>query len=61
MNDSILEKIEDVDVGEKVVLKGYLVNVSKNKEGQVLNLSSSLTRKDTGAGACEVFLVEEVS
>lgn len=61
MNDSILEKIEDVDVGEKIVLKGYLVNVSKNKEGRVLNLNSSLTRKDTGAGACEVFLVEKVS
>lgn len=60
LNDQILKKIEDIDVGQKIFLKGYLVNVSISKDNRQMNFYSSLSRIDTGAGACEVFLVEDI-
>jgi hypothetical protein len=61
LNDAILKKVEDIEVGQKVFLKGYLVNVTiPGKNGWTMHFNSSLSRIDTGAGACEVFLVEDV-
>ena len=38
-------------------MTGYLIN-AKNINYPNIELKSSLTRKDTGAGACEVFYVD---
>ncbi|MFC1898524.1 hypothetical protein ACFLYJ_03020 [Candidatus Cloacimonadota bacterium] len=43
-----------------VQLKGYLVNVHGKDNDKQVNWITSKTRKDTGDGACEIFLVESV-
>ncbi len=55
LNEEIKEKLEGIDLGKKYRLKGFLVNVVD------FNMKTSLTRSDFGAGACEIFLVEEVA
>jgi hypothetical protein len=54
----VRDQLESTRAGNVVRLQGYLVNVSR-ADGYTWN--SSLTRNDTGAGACELFYVEEVS
>jgi hypothetical protein len=54
-NDTIERRIKAARVGQVVTLSGYLVDV-KTDSGWTIN--SSLTREDTGAGACEVIWVE---
>ena len=54
-NDTIERRIKAARVGQVVTLSGYLVDV-KTDTGWTIN--SSLTREDTGAGACEVIWVE---
>jgi len=53
----VRKQLEGVRAGNVVRLQGYLVNVSR-ADGYTWN--SSLTRHDTGAGACELFYVEDV-
>jgi hypothetical protein len=53
----IRDQLEDVRPGNIVRLRGYLVSV-EGPDGYMWN--TSLTREDTGAGACELFYVEEV-
>ena len=48
-------QLKDVVVGDIVQLSGFLVN-AKADDGWYWN--SSLTRNDTGHGACELFLVK---
>ncbi|AUD77749.1 hypothetical protein CW740_00255 [Kangiella profundi] len=50
--------IDDIREGEIIELTGSLVNV-QSKEGWYWN--SSLTRNDTGNGACELIWVESLS
>lgn len=54
----IRDQLDDVRTGNVVRLRGYLVNVNRD-DGYTWN--TSLTRDDSGAGACELFYVEEVS
>jgi hypothetical protein len=56
-DSSIARAISDLHPGEVVTMKGYLVNISK-PNGFYWN--TSLSRTDTGNGACEVFYVEEI-
>jgi hypothetical protein len=56
-NSSIAGVISDLYPGEIVTMKGYLVNISK-PNGFYWN--TSLSRTDTGKGACEVFYVEGI-
>ena len=53
----LLERLKTVRPGNIVRLQGYLVNVS-GPNGYTWN--TSLTRQDTGAGACELFYVERI-
>lgn len=53
----VLDALKEVGKGEVVVLKGVLVSV-RGPGG--FRLKSSLSRKDTGDGACEVLWVERV-
>ena len=54
---SVSRALSKSRVGDIVVFKGKLVNVEKNNGW---HWYSSLSRTDTGAGACELVWVEEV-
>ena len=56
-NKVVAQKLADIDVDDMVYLKGQLVEV-KSTDGWTWR--SSLSRTDTGNGACELMLVEEV-
>jgi hypothetical protein len=56
-NDRIRDQLEVVRPGHVVHLRGLLVNIS-GPDGYTWN--TSLTRSDTGAGACELFYVQGV-
>lgn len=57
-NEAVFEQLADVRAGEIVDLAGLLVDI-KNSNGQVMR--TSLRRDDSGAGACEVILVEQLT
>ncbi|MEE9911831.1 MAG: hypothetical protein K4571_08910 [Deltaproteobacteria bacterium] len=57
-NDSVKALLLQVRSGNIVSLKGYLINV-RHPDGW--SWRSSLTREDSGAGACELMWVEEAS
>lgn len=52
-NDKILKGIKKVKEGDVIEMKGYLVSIS----GKNYNVNSSLSRTDSGAGACEILYV----
>ena len=54
---SVWKTLSDLRVGDVVKLEGELVDL----KGPNFTINTSLTRQDTGAGACEVFYVESVS
>jgi hypothetical protein len=56
-NDDIASKIASLDPNDIVVLKGVLVDVNMPNGGKI---ETSLSRKDTGAGACEVLFVNSI-
>lgn len=57
--DTVVEKrLESVRVGQVVQLDGYLIE-ARASDGW--RWKSSLTRNDTGNGACEVLLVKSIS
>jgi hypothetical protein len=60
--DRIKQALTSVDAGDRVVLSGYLVNVTASPKagGAAFYAESSLTRDDTGAGACEIMYVTRV-
>lgn len=61
------KKISAISVGDQVRLKGYLVNVQAKAINQVegveesdqMKWSTSITRKDGGAGACEIIYIQD--
>lgn len=56
-NDDIERRLKSLRAGNLVHITGYLVEATKN-DG--LRWKSSLTRSDTGAGACELVWVESL-
>ena len=56
-DDSVRKSLQSIRVGNVVRLHGYLVE-AKTADGW--RWKSSLTREDTGFGACELMLVESV-
>jgi hypothetical protein len=56
-NSSIARVISGLYPGEVVTMQGYLVNVTK-PDG--FHWNTSLSRTDTGNGACELFYVEGI-
>lgn len=56
-NDQVREALDAVRVGQVVRLRGQLVEASA---ADGWRWRSSLTRNDTGAGACELFRVESI-
>ena len=57
-NSSIKRQLGEVKPGHVVRLQGFLVDIT-GPDNYTWN--TSLTRADTGAGACELFYVESVS
>lgn len=57
-NDDVKQEIDDVKIGSLVEMKGYLVEVITANGWRWV---SSLTRRDTGNGACEVFAVDQLN
>lgn len=56
-NDSVASALKQVKQGDVITLSGKLVNV-KGQDGWQWN--SSLSRNDTGDGACELIWVESI-
>ncbi len=56
-NPAVAGQLKRLRVGEVVHLTGYLVNGLRD-DGAYIN--TSMTRSDSGAGSCEVMLVEQV-
>jgi hypothetical protein len=56
-NGVVLDSVKQIKTGDVVEIEGYLVNV-KARDGWRWN--SSLTRDDTGGGACELIWVTGV-
>jgi hypothetical protein len=57
-NDGVKKKLLDVRGGNVVVLSGYLVLVTRPNGWK---WKSSLSREDTGMGACELVWVDQLS
>ena len=58
-NKTVRNKIRNVRIGDQIYMKGMLVNYAPKTNLRHLR-KSSLTRKDTGDGACEVIFVNEI-
>ena len=59
-NDTIKTAVRKVKEGQKVKIDGYLVNVKYVMSKGEYTQNSSLTRSDSGDGACEVVYVEKL-
>src|SRR5207248_9242625 len=57
-DSAVRRKLRQLRVGQVVHLSGFLVDAVRD-DGAYTN--TSLTRSDTGPGACEVVLVEQVA
>lgn len=57
-NRMIEEQLRDIEAGDVIRFQGYLVSIDASDGWR---WKSSLTRKDHGAGACEIVLVESIS
>lgn len=58
--ENLAQALQLVHQGDVVYLKGRLVDVEVTLNGREMYAQSSLTRKDSGAGACEIFYVEQL-
>jgi len=54
---TVAKAVSSLRSGQIVTMKGYLVNVSR---ADGFHWNSSLTRDDSGNGACEIFYVEAI-
>jgi hypothetical protein len=59
-NGNIHEAVKTIGKNDKVVLEGVLVNIKGTYKGESVIWNTSLSRKDTGNGSCELFYVSKV-
>lgn len=57
-NKEVEKELEDLNEKDFIYLEGYLINIMDKSNGY--KMLSSLSREDTGSGACEVILVMNV-
>ncbi len=57
-DSSVRKTIQSIKIGDQVYLSGQLINYYQKDTPSFIR-KTSLTRKDTGNGACEVFLVDQ--
>ena len=58
--ENIALALKTIKKKEKVMLEGFLVNLKGSSGGQPVTWMTSLTRKDTGNGSCELIYVTKV-
>jgi hypothetical protein len=59
--DNVMNGLYKLQVGQLVALDGYLVRVDAKYNGKSYWWQSSLTREDSGDGACEVMYVTQIA
>jgi len=52
--------IKTIKKKDRIVLKGFLINLKGTPKGQAVAWNTSLSRTDTGIGSCELFYVAYV-
>jgi hypothetical protein len=61
-NDTMARRIRAIHVGDQIRMTGLLVDYKVTKDGQdIFTRRTSLTRGDTGNGACEILYVTNLS
>lgn len=60
-NEEVRRIISKVNIGDQILIKGFLVNYSEERWGNSAMRNTSLSRTDTGNGACEVIFVQEIT
>jgi len=58
VGDEVRNRLDEVRRGDIISLSGKLINITDDK-GRIWK--SSLSRTDTGAGACEIILVDKIT
>lgn len=56
-SENLLRALKEIGKNEKVILEGFLINLKGTYKGGEVYWNTSLTRKDTGNGSCELFYV----
>jgi len=57
----VATEIRAIHVGDQVRMRGFLVDYTVSKDGrQIFTRRTSLTRKDTGNGACEILYTTDL-
>lgn len=56
-NDNLLKALRNVSTDDAIWLEGYLVDVTVDINGRSQHIPTSLSRRDTGNGGCEVLYV----
>ena len=59
-SENVLNAVSSLRKREKVTIDGFLVNVTGSYRGNRQFWNTSLSRKDTGNGSCEVFYVRRI-
>lgn len=59
-NENVRKAVKSIKVNEKVILEGYLINLTGNYEGQPVRWNTSLSRNDTGDHSCELLYLTRV-
>ena len=59
---AVAKRIRTIRIGDQIRMKGLLVDYTVTSQGrEVFTRRTSLTRSDTGNGACEILYVTEIS
>ena len=59
-NENIRRAVKTIRRKDRVVLKGFLVNLNGTVKGRAVTWNTSLSRTDSGGGSCELFYVSRV-
>jgi hypothetical protein len=61
-DEAIAERIRAIHVGDQIRMRGLLVDYTVARDGrEILTRRTSLTRADTGNGACEILYVTDLA
>lgn len=58
--ENVYRAIRSIKKKDVIYMEGYLVNIKGGQPGREVWWNSSLTRRDSGNGACELFYVKKV-
>jgi hypothetical protein len=58
--ENVHKAVKSIKEKQKIILEGFLVNITGSYKGQKVWWNSSLSRNDTGEASCELFYVNKV-